>query len=90
MKIEPSETGWGERELQSFETYQPPPPPKNGKIIGVDCHPDSFVASVVKGTTPHNAVRLSTKSHPSLERFIKWATANFDEGDHLLDGGRKQ
>ena len=61
------------RRLDAQETYASPPPPPNGKIIGVDCHPDTYTAVVVKGTTPHNAKRLSTKGDVSLEEFLNWA-----------------
>lgn len=37
------------------ETYLAPPPPAKGKIIGLDCHPDTFTAAVFQGSTPHDA-----------------------------------
>lgn len=40
--------------LSEIETYYAPPPPKNGCIIGVDCHPDTFTAVETKGSNPYD------------------------------------
>ena len=35
-----------EGRLERHETYLAPPPPSKGRIIGLDCHPDTFTAAV--------------------------------------------
>ena len=35
----------GEGRPEGAETYFAPPPPSKGRIIGVDCHPDTFTAA---------------------------------------------
>ena len=66
------------------EIYFAPPPPSKGNIIGVDCHPDSFTAAEIKGTTVHNAEHLRTKGDMTLEGFLKWAQLNFTHEDLFL------
>ena len=66
------------------ETYQAPAPPPRGKIIGLDCHPDTFTATVFRGTTPHDAVRLSSHPDMSLEKFLAWAAKEFTKDDLFL------
>lgn len=91
MKKKPAQTNVDSelsRRLDARETYASPPPPANGKMIGVDCHPDTYTSVVVKGTTPHNAKRLSTKGDASLEEFLNWAETNFTSKDiFLLEAG---
>src|SRR5436190_13705105 len=70
------------------ETYLAPPPPKKGRIIGVDCHPDSFTAAVFRGQTPHDARKLDTRENLTLEGLLAWASAEFGAGDlFLLEAG---
>ena len=64
-----------------METYRAPKPPTNGRIIGLDCHPDTFTAAVFKGTTPYDAQQLCVREDLSLERFLQWAGQEFDAGD---------
>jgi len=66
------------------ETYLAPPPPVGGKIIGLDCHPDTFTAAVVTGTTPHNARKLSSHPDMGLEKMLAWAAKNFTREDLFL------
>lgn len=66
------------------ETYLAPPPPSKGRIIGLDCHPDTFTATVLRGTTPHDAVRLSNHPDMSLEKFVTWAAKEFTRDDLFL------
>jgi hypothetical protein len=43
-----------------------PPPPYKGKIIGLDCHPDTFTAAVFVGHTPHDARKIGSRENLSL------------------------
>ena len=70
--------------LKESERYYAPAPPKKGKIIGVDCHPDIFTASVVKGTTPYDMVHLETKGDITFNELTKWASENFTSQDIFL------
>jgi len=79
---EPIPPGEGRRE--GHETYLAPPPPSKGRIIGLDCHPDTFTAAVMRGTTPHDATLLSCKADMTLDKFLAWAGGNFTRDDLFL------
>src|SRR6478672_5811592 len=71
-----------------IETYLSPPPPKNGKIIGLDCHPDTFTAAVMAGQTPHDARKISSRDQLSLPALLAWAKENFSAQDlFVLEAG---
>ena len=69
---------------ENHETYLAPPPPSKGRIIGLDCHPDTFTAAVFRGSTPHDAVKLSSHPDMSLKRLLEWAAKEFTRGDLFL------
>lgn len=70
------------------DRYFAPPPPANGRIIGLDCHPDTFTAAVFKGTSPHDARKLSCRADLSLEKLLAWAGKEFTSEDlFLLEAG---
>lgn len=69
---------------EGCETYLAPPPPSKGRIIGLDCHPDTFTAAVFKGTTPHDAVKLATRPDMSLQKLLDWAAKEFTKDDLFL------
>lgn len=66
------------------ETYLAPPPPSKGRIIGLDCHPDTFTAAVFRGSTPHDAVKLQTRPDMSLQKLLDWAAKEFTRDDLFL------
>jgi len=66
------------------EVYAGPPPPKDGKLIGVDCHPDSFTSAVFEGTTPHDARKVGSRENMELEDFLGWAKQRFTAKDLFL------
>jgi len=71
-----------------METYKAPLPPRKGRIIGLDCHPDTFTAAVFQGSTPHDARKLCTRDRLSLESLLSWAAAEFTREDlFLLEAG---
>lgn len=75
-------------EKETAETYLAPRPPSNGKIIGVDCHPDTFTAAVFVGQTPHDARKITSRENLSLEGFLEWAEREFSPTDiFLLEAG---
>jgi len=71
-------------ERSAVETYLAPPPPSKGKIIGLDCHPDTFTAAVFVGQTPHDARKIGSRENLSLEALLKWATAELTPQDIIL------
>lgn len=75
-------------EAGEVETYLAPPPPSKGKIIGLDCHPDSFTAAVFVGQTPHDARKLGCRENLGLEELLDWAKREFSAQDlFLLEAG---
>lgn len=66
------------------ETYLAPPPPSKGKIIGLDCHPDTFTAAVFVGQTPHDARKIGARENLSFEALLKWAGAELTPRDIIL------
>ncbi len=71
-------------ERSAVETYLAPPPPSKGKIIGLDCHPDTFTAAVFVGQTPHDARKIGSRENLSLEALLKWAAAELSPQDIIL------
>lgn len=71
-------------ERSAVETYLAPPPPSKGKIIGLDCHPDTFTAALFVGQTPHDARKIGSQENLSLEALLKWAAADLTPQDIIL------
>ena len=68
----------------AVETYLAPPPPSKGKIIGLDCHPDTFSAALFVGQTPHDARKIGSRENLSLDALLKWAAAELTPQDIIL------
>ncbi len=66
------------------ELYTAPPPPSHGRIIGLDCHPDTYTAAVYQGTTPHDACKLGSHQNLTLERLMEWVAQEFSRADLFL------
>lgn len=66
------------------ETYSAPPPPTKGRIIGLDCHPDTYTAAVFRGSTPHDAVKLTSRENLSRDSLLGWAAKEFTREDLFL------
>ena len=66
------------------ETYQAPAPPPRGKIIGLDCHPDTFTVAVFIGQTPHEARQIDSRQNFGLEALLAWARRECDGEDLIL------
>ena len=76
------------KEALGVETYLAPPPPSQGKIIGLDCHPDTFTAAVFVGQTPHDARKLGSRENLGLQGLLQWAAKEFGPQDlFLLEAG---
>lgn len=73
-----------EMRTERYETYLAPPPPTKGRIVGLDCHPDTFTAAVFRGSTPHDAVKLSNHADMSLKKLLDWAAKEFTKNDLFL------
>lgn len=70
--------------LPRVETYEAPPPPEKGRIIGLDCHPDVHAAAVYQGRSVHDARKLAVRDNLSLDALLQWATAEFTREDLFL------
>jgi len=51
------------------ETQDPPEP----RVIGLDVHPDTFTAAVVRGPTPASAEVVNLYHHQPLSQLARWA-----------------
>lgn len=71
-------------EEAGVETYLAPPPPSHGKIIGLDCHPDTFTAAVFVGQTPHDARKIASRENLSMEELLRWAAQEICPQDIIL------
>lgn len=74
----------GEGRPEGYETYLAPPPPSKGRIIGLDCHPDTFTAAVLRGSTVHDARQLECRHGMSLDQLMAWAASSFTPDDLFL------
>lgn len=70
--------------LEATEIYKAPAPPAKGRIIGLDCHPDTYTAAVFRGQTPHEARKLCCRDNLSLQALLKWASDEFTPEDLFL------
>lgn len=70
--------------LLPAEIYAAPPPPLKGRVIGLDCHPDTYTAAVFQGSTPHDARKLTSRENMSLEKLLSWAAKEFAKEDLFL------
>lgn len=74
----------GRERQEGVERYSAPLPPKQGRMVGLDCHPDTHTAAVIRGSTPHDAVRETLRESLSLERLLEWAAKEFTKEDLFL------
>jgi transposase len=81
---EPKQQAPEECRPDQSETYLAPPPPSKGRIIGLDCHPDTFTAAVFLGTTPHDARKISSHPDMSLKKLLDWAARECTKDDLFL------
>ena len=76
------------KEALGVETYLAPLPPSQGKIIGLDCHPDTFTAAVFVGQTPHDARKVGSRENLGLQVLLQWAAKEFGPQDlFVLEAG---
>lgn len=68
----------------TVETYRAPAPPSNGRIIGLDCHPDTFTAAVFIGPTPYEARQIGSHHNLGLEALLQWAQRECNSEDLFL------
>lgn len=84
-KLKTGSLGW---DGLGVETYSAPPPPCQGRIIGLDCHPDTFTAAIFVGQTPHDARKLGSRENLGLQALLQWAAEEFGPQDlFLLEAG---
>ena len=66
------------------EIYPAPPPPSKGRVVGLDCHPDTFTSAVFRATTPHDAVKEGGRADMSLAQLLEWAGGELTRDDLVL------
>ena len=66
------------------DIYAAPPPPSKGRIVGLDCHPDTFTAALCTGTTPGNLRQLSCHDALPLGKLLDWAGKELTGEDLIL------
>jgi transposase len=54
------------------------------RVIGLDAHPDTFTAAVVRGPTPASAVHEQTFNRVPLDNLSKWAQKHTTPNDLLV------
>lgn len=54
------------------------------RVIGLDSHPDSFTAAVLRGTTPANAVVEKVFNKLCMSRLQDWAKKNTTQKDLIV------
>jgi transposase len=54
------------------------------RVIGLDSHPDSFTAALLRGTTPANAVVEKVFNKLCMSQLADWAKKNTSEKDLLV------
>lgn len=79
-KTHPREEGG----MNTQEKYLAPAPPSQGKIIGIDCHPDTFTTAAFTGTTPHNAKQVKAKNDLTLQQLLRWLESYATPQDMIL------
>ena len=67
-----------------LETYPAPAPSAKGRIIGLDCHPDTFTWAVLCGTSLHDARQLESHADRPLTAFLEWAATQGTPDDLFL------
>jgi transposase len=60
---------------------KPNPAPR---VVGLDCHPDTFTAALLRGPTPATAVVEQTFDQVPLDRLTQWARKHTTEHDQLV------
>ena len=56
----------------------------NGRVIGLDVHPDSFAAALLEGRDPARAKVVSSSSRVELTQLEAWATRQARKEDVLV------
>ena len=54
------------------------------RVIGLDAHPDSFTAAILRGTTPANAVQEKLFNKVPMDRLQSWVKKNTTPQDHFV------
>ena len=54
------------------------------RVIGLDCHPDSFTAGVLRGPTPAAAITEKVFNKVPISRLMGWAKKHTRAGDVLV------
>jgi len=84
IKRKPKKTSSSTKDDKDLEYFRSPAPPKKGRVIGLDCHPDIFTAAVIKGKSIPEAQTLAVHKDISWDEFKQWALDTLDKNDLVV------
>ncbi len=90
VKTKTKKTSSSIKDDKEQEYFRSPAPPKKGRVIGLDCHPDIFTAAVIKGKSISEAQTLAIHKDISWDGFKQWALDTLDKNDLVvMESGSK-
>src|SRR5216117_938690 len=61
-----------------------PKPPIQGRVVGFDCHPDTFTAALLQGQTPAEAIVQKVFNKVPLSQLSSWAKKHLSPNDVIV------
>ena len=61
-----------------------PKPPIQGRVVGFDCHPDTFTAALLQGKTPAEAIVQKVFNKVPLGHLSSWAKKHLSPDDVIV------
>src|SRR6185503_6459876 len=58
--------------------------PIQGRVVGLDCHPDTFTAALVQGQTPAEAIVQKVFTKVPLRQMVGWAKKHLTTNDVIV------
>src|SRR5678816_132098 len=55
-----------------------------GRVVGFDCHPDSFTAALLQGRTPAEAITQKTFNKVPISQLVRWAQKQTTSDDCIV------
>jgi len=56
----------------------------SSRVVGLDCHPDSFTAALIEGQTPADAVVRKIFNQVPMDQLARWATKHLGPQDRVV------
>src|SRR6188508_3097110 len=61
-----------------------PTPPVRDRVVGFDCHPDTFTAALLQGKTPAEAVVQKVFNKVPMSQLTSWAKKHLSNQDLVV------